>query len=61
MIARIWNGRTSKTNYAPYSEFLIRVAVPDYTDTQGFISLSFLRTIVGEEAHFRLIKYWEDI
>jgi heme-degrading monooxygenase HmoA len=61
MIARIWHGKTEKSKYEAYSEFLEMVAVPDYRKTNGFHSLSFLRNISGDEAHFTLITYWKDI
>ena len=61
MIARIWHGRTAKSNYGAYSEFLKRIAVPDYEKTNGFKGLRFLRTIVGNEAHFQLITFWESL
>jgi heme-degrading monooxygenase HmoA len=36
------------------------VAIPDYSKTEGFIKLSFLSSIQGDEAHFVLITYWRD-
>lgn len=61
MIARIWHGRTAKSNYEAYSEFLKRIAVPDYERTTGFQGLRFLRTLLGNEAHFQLITFWENL
>ena len=61
MIARIWHGRTAKSNYEAYSEFLKRIAVPDYEKTTGFKGLRFLRTVIGNEAHFQLITFWESL
>ncbi len=61
MIARIWHGKTSLENYESYSEFLIRVAIPDYQRTKGFKGLTFLRSISKDEAHFNLITYWENL
>ena len=61
MIARIWHGKTSITNFEAYTEFLKQVAIPDYQKTAGFIKLSFLRNIKGDEGHFTLITYWENI
>ena len=61
MIARIWHGRTTQSNYEAYSEFLKRIAVPDYEKTTGFKGLRFLRTIMGSEAHFQLITFWESL
>jgi heme-degrading monooxygenase HmoA len=61
MIARIWHGRTSIENYEAYTEFLKKVAIPDYGKTEGFKGLSFLRSLKGREGHFNLITYWEDL
>ena len=61
MIARIWHGRTKIEDYEEYTELMITKAVPDYEKTAGFKKLSFLRNIEGNEGHFTLITYWEDI
>lgn len=61
MIARIWQGRTSRDYFEAYSSFLKAKAVPDYRSTPGFKKLIFLRNITGDEAHFTLITFWENI
>lgn len=61
MIARIWHGRTRLKDYETYTEFLKKVAIPDYQKTSGFKSLSFLRQIVDNEGHFTLITFWENL
>ncbi len=61
MIARIWHGKTNIANLEAYTEFLKQVAIPDYKKTLGFKELSFLRNVNGDEAHFTLITYWEDL
>ena len=61
MIARIWHGKTDKSNFEKYSIFLKEVAIPDYRKTLGFRSLTFLRNIKGNEAHFNLITYWDNL
>lgn len=40
---------------------MLRVAIPDYKKTDGFIKLSFLRRIENGIAHFTLITYWENL
>ena len=60
MIARIWHGKTNSKDFEAYTEFLKKVAIPDYQKTKGFKGLSFLRQIKGDEGHFTLITYWED-
>ena len=61
MIARIWHGKTKAEDYEPYTVFMRERAIPDYQQTNGFIKLSFLRRIDGEEAHFTLLTYWESL
>jgi len=61
MIARIWHGKTSAAHFEEYSEFLRIRAIPDYQGTKGFLGLSFLRQIRGQEAHFTLLTYWENM
>jgi len=60
MVARIWHGKTKSTDFEAYTEFLKKVAIPDYQKTPGFKGLSFLRHQKNNEAHFNLITYWED-
>lgn len=61
MIVRIWHGKTKVEDYEEYSNFLIKKAVPDYKNTEGFIKLIFLRRREEDIAHFTLITFWEDI
>jgi heme-degrading monooxygenase HmoA len=61
MIARVWHGKTDKRNFEAYSEFLRKQAIPNYKKCDGFQGLSFLRTIIGQEAHFTLITYWQNM
>ncbi len=61
MIARIWHGRTKIEEYEAYTEFLKRVAIPDYKKTEGFKKLTFLRNIKDDVAHFTLITFWENL
>ena len=61
MIVRIWHGKTSIEDYEAYTDFLKRVAIPDYQKTVGFKELTFLRSIKDNEGHFTLITYWENL
>lgn len=61
MIARIWHGTTALGNFQSYTDFLNRVALPDYKKTKGFMGLVFLRRVENNVAHFTLITYWPDI
>jgi len=61
MIARIWHGRTKIEDYEVYTQFTKDKAIPDYENTEGFIKLIFLRNISGNEGHFTLITFWENI
>ncbi|MFI5153286.1 MAG: antibiotic biosynthesis monooxygenase [Chitinophagales bacterium] len=61
MIARIWHGKTDKSNLVTYSEFLRKKAIPDYKKANGLQGMSFLRKVIGSEAHFTLITYWQNM
>jgi heme-degrading monooxygenase HmoA len=61
MIARIWHGKTRASDVEQYSAFVRSVAIPDYSKTPGFVSLSFLRKVDGDVAHFTLITYWKNL
>jgi len=61
MIARIWHGGTKMEDYETYSEFLKVKAIPDYRSTERFVGSIFLRKIQGDEAHFTLITFWENL
>jgi len=61
MIARIWHGKTSIEKFEIYTEFLKKIAVPDYQKTDGFISLTFLKRLVNNEGNFTLITYWKNL
>ncbi|WP_350293301.1 antibiotic biosynthesis monooxygenase [uncultured Croceitalea sp.] len=61
MIARIWQGKTAAKKFNDYTEFLKKVAVPDYKKTKGFVSLTFLKRIENDEGHFTLITFWENL
>ena len=61
MIARVWHGRVQSKDFESYTRFMRERAIPDYQSTQGFVKLSFLRRQEGNEAHFTLITYWEDL
>ena len=61
MIARIWHGKTLIEKYEEYTEFLKKVAIPDYQKTNGFKALTFLRNIQKNEGHFTLITFWENL
>lgn len=61
MIARIWHGRTKAEDYEAYTDFLKSRAIPDYSGTEGFLRLVFLRRLQGDEGHFTLITFWENL
>ena len=61
MIARIWHGRTTIKKYDAYTDFLKRVAIPDYQKAAGLKGLTFLRNIINNEGHFYLITLWTNI
>ena len=61
MIARIWHGQTKIEYYEEYTEFLKRVAIPDYKRAKGFKGLTFLRNKKENIADFTLITFWENL
>ena len=61
MIARIWHGKTSLENFEAYKAFLKEFAAPKFKKAKGFKGLTFLRNINGEEGHFTVITYWENL
>ncbi|MEM6735520.1 MAG: antibiotic biosynthesis monooxygenase [Bacteroidota bacterium] len=61
MIARIWHGRTKAQHFESYTHFMKERAIPDYRETDGFVKLSFLRRLEGDQAHFTLITYWDNL
>ncbi|MCK4829183.1 antibiotic biosynthesis monooxygenase [bacterium] len=61
MIARIWHGLTKIEDYDAYTEFLKRVAIPNYQKTEGFIKLTFLRNQKDSVGYFTLITFWENL
>jgi heme-degrading monooxygenase HmoA len=61
VIARIWHGRTHVSKIQEYSSFLETVAIPDYRSTAGNLGLTFLRKVEGNEAHFKLITFWDSL
>jgi len=61
MIARIWHGKTSITDYESYTDFMRSEAIPDYKKTKGFVKLTFLRNLEKNEGHFTLITFWESL
>ena len=61
MIARIWHGRTKAQDFEAYTQFLKERAIPDYQNTRGFVRLIFLRQLNGNEGHFKLITFWENL
>ena len=61
MIARIWHGKTKAEDYEAYTAFLKERAIPDYSNTDGFIRLVFLHRIEGDEGHFTLITFWKNL
>ena len=61
MIARIWKGKTKAEHAAAYVQLMKDRAVPDYSNTPGFIKLTFLKRVDQEIAYFELITFWESL
>ena len=61
MIARIWKGRTLIAHQEEYTAFMKSKVLPDYSQTEGFVKLSFLQRTDEQFAYFELITYWENM
>ena len=61
MIARIWKGRTKIEHLEEYTDFMKVRAIPDYSKTDGFIKLTFLKRTDNDYAYFQLITYWKNM
>ena len=61
MIVRLWHGRTARSDYEAYTEFMRERAAPDYKSVDGNIACYVLRRLAGDAAHFLLITHWESM
>lgn len=61
MIARIWEGRTKIEHLDAYTTFMKVKAIPDYSKTDGFVRLTFLKRTDADIAYFKLITFWENM
>ena len=61
MIARIWQGRTKIEHLKAYTEFMKARAIPDYSNTDGFLKLTFLKRTDSDYAYFHLITFWKNM
>jgi heme-degrading monooxygenase HmoA len=59
MIARIWHGTTPASKAGEYFDVLMRTGVTEYRATPGNRSVTVLRSIEGEIAHFLIITLWD--
>jgi len=59
MIARIWHGKTKASDADRYRDFLVERAIPDYTSIEGNRGVHILRRILGDEAHFLTLTFWQ--
>ena len=61
MIARIWKGKTKIEHLEEYTDFMKIRAIPDYSQVNGFIKLTFLKRTDSNYAYFDLITFWENM
>ena len=61
MIVRLWHGRTARSDYEAYTQFMRERAAPDYKSAAGNIACYFLRRLDDDAAHFLLITHWESM
>ena len=61
MIARIWKGKTKIEHLNEYTDFMRERAIPDYSQVNGFVKLTFLKRTDKNYAYFKLITFWENL
>jgi heme-degrading monooxygenase HmoA len=61
MIARVWRGATRAADGDAYAAYLERTGVRDCRATPGNRGVTVLRRIVGEQAEFVFISFWNDL
>jgi heme-degrading monooxygenase HmoA len=61
MIARIWRGRTRAAQADMYLDYLQNTGIPGTRATPGNRGARILRRIVGQEAEFLFISYWDSL
>jgi len=61
MIARIWKGYTKLEHLEEYTNFMKARAIPDYSKTDGFVKLTFLKRIDKDYAYFNLVTFWKNM
>lgn len=59
MITRIWHGMTLANHADEYLEFLQISGVPDYSKTEGNLSVKVLRRIEDDVCHFWTVTEWD--
>jgi heme-degrading monooxygenase HmoA len=59
MIARIWHGVTPASMADEYCDYLNQTGLADYHSTPGNRGVYLLRRIVGAQAHFLTLTFWE--
>ena len=59
MLARTWSGRAPAAKADAYFEFLKETGIKDYLATPGNRGVLVLRKVLGDEAEFLLVSFWE--
>jgi heme-degrading monooxygenase HmoA len=61
VIARVWHGVTPAAKADRYAAYLRKTGVQDCRTTRGNQGVQVLRRLVGGEAHFLFISFWESM
>ncbi len=61
MIVRLWHGRTARSDYEAYTQFMQERAAADYRSIEGNRACYFLRRLDDDAAHFLLVTHWDSM
>jgi|SRR5256885_5780541 len=60
-VARLWHGVTAASQGDAYGAYLEQTGVKDCRATPGNRGVQVLRRVVGDEAHFLFISFWDSM
>ena len=61
MFARVYKGRTKAENAKAYEKVLDDTGVKDYLSTEGNRGVLVLRRLLGDEAEWVVVSFWESL
>jgi hypothetical protein len=60
MIARLWHGRTKKTDAKIYREYVIETGIRDYKNVEGNLGAQIWQRDDGDITHIYTVSWWKD-